>query len=174
MIIIAFTLFETLMIIAVLIVLGMLVYLAFKIKIAVGNASPSGGGTGAAATQFSWVKKPSSFPKNIETSFEVVLERYNSAAGRWAPYSNEDALVGAVNPDTVGIEAINGSAPGTPEAVSELPAGVTVYRVKTASDGSLTFVLKGTQPEETAELFIYYVSSSGSVTSTKAAFTVTD
>lgn len=174
MLFLLFTLLEALAVIAILIILGMLIYLAVKVKQLVDRAPTGGSGqTVAAAAQFTWITKPESFAKNTDTAFVVQLQKLNAINGNWEGYEGQDALVGAVEPASVSIVEINGQPPGTPESVSAIPAGVTVYRTATGTNGEVRFVLRGSEPAD-GQLFIFYVQSATDVKQAQAQFSVTD
>lgn len=173
--ILLFTLLELLAAIAVLLILGMLAYLIFQVVILVNRVSStgSGGGTVPKATKLQWIIKPASFPKNTDAIFTVQLQKLNALSGNWLGYDSQEALIGAVEPATVQIININGNSPGTPQAVAELPAGVTVYKTTSDGSGNITFTLGGSDPAD-GQLFVFFVQSASDVKQLKAEFSVTD
>jgi hypothetical protein len=149
------TLIEILVVIAIIAVLGTLLILAFKTYNLI-NSGPSPGPALQVATQLQWVTKPDTFKKNTETLFVVKLQKLNAISGNWNDYGSQDALVGAVEPASVSIVKINGSAPGNPVTSAALPAGVTVFRATSDTQGNITFTLLGTAPAD-GQLFVFYV-----------------
>lgn len=170
--ILLFTLIEILIAIAIVAVLGTLLTLAFKTYFLV-NSKPSTGTPPQTVTQLEWVTKPDSFAKNTETQFVVKLQKFNALSGNWNDYGNQDAMVGAVEPASVSIVKINGSAPGNPVTSAALPSGVTVFRATSNPQGDITFTLLGTAPAD-GQLFVFFVQSVTDVKQVKAEFSVTD
>jgi len=172
------TLIELLVAAAVIIILGTIIITAL-INIFGGVTSTTGpsGTLNPAATRFEWVTKPERFLKNTDTDFTIRLERFNSASNQWAPYGNQNTLVGAVLPASVTIVSINGDPPGASQPIpasASIPGaagGGTVYEAQSNDSGVITFVLNGTEAAD-GELSVLYVRSATDVQVKTATFSV--
>ena len=86
-------------------------------------------------------------------------------------YGNQDSFLGIVEPTSVVILSINGSPPGTAESVSVLP--VETYRAASASDGTITIILEGSEPAD-GQLSVFNLTSSEGLLTAQSQFSVTD
>jgi hypothetical protein len=175
--ILLFTLLEILVIFAIIVVLGVFII----VSLLKAGASKVSGGTNLppAGKQLRFIIPPPKqnepdveFEKNTPFTFTVKLERFVSGGTqRWEAYGEQESLVGIVEPDTVQVIKINNEDPGDAEQRTGL--SVKAYKTKSKSDGTITIVLKGSEPAD-GKLSVFYVESATSVAIAHADFLITD
>lgn len=169
-----FTLIEIIIAIALLALLAAGI-VTLLIKAGAENTS-NGTSMSVAQTPFAWVNKPTEFPKNAPTTFEIELQRFNNGPQRWEPYGEQDSLVGAVTPASVSIEPINADTPSSPTPIPTIPglsAGGNAHTAETTDGGRITIIAKGSEPAD-GQLSVIFIRSDGSATHATATFSVTE
>lgn len=175
--ILLFTLLEILGFIALLVILGAIAAgIYFATKKVNSSSTPVGGAVPIhkLELQVPPPKHPEidiEFPKNTQSSFKFLLTKYNAGGQRYEGFDGEDSFVGIVEPNTIRIVSINGNPPGTAESVDLIP--VTAYRTSSASDGTVTIILEGSEPAD-GMLSVFYVSSTEGLLTAQSDFSITD
>ena len=172
-----------LLIIAILFAMGSALYrsvVSGPIGTGGGGGGGGGGGLNPASVRLMFLTAPTQLVTNVDTEFIVRLERFNGATYNWDAWGNQPTMIGAVMPASVTIVQLNGSAPAGAQPlpasvlIPGLSGGGTAVPTTSRGDGTISVVLRGSQPEDQGSFTAIYVISTTEAKYETVPFSVRD